>query len=156
MQRSLPTLLACALPIALAAALAFAGDETDSKAATVISADANTPDRAKMDAMLKTDGAANLNPMVKIDAHKAMMKPHVPPPPDGNDLALSCQAEVEGFDAGYCLGVVEGVISNMRVCKKDHSAITLGEAADATARYLSSHPEKLKSATSFSHVEPWR
>jgi Ssp1 endopeptidase immunity protein Rap1a len=66
------------------------------------------------------------------------------PPPDGGDLVLSCKAEVEGFDAGYCLGVVEGVIASMKVCKQDRSAITLGEEADATEKYLASHPEKLK------------
>lgn len=56
---------------------------------------------------------------------------------------MSCKAEVQGFDAGYCLGVVEGVMASMRVCKQDHSAITLGEAADALEKYLSSHPDKL-------------
>ena len=74
-----------------------------------------------------------------------MVKRGIPPSPDkldGNELAMSCKAEVQGFNAGYCLGVVEGVMASMRVCKQGHSAITLGEAADALEKYLSSHPDK--------------
>ena len=80
--------------------------------------------------------------MIKMDTQKTDCMVNSPSL-DGNELALSCKAEVEGFDAGYCLGVVEGVIASMRLCKQDHSAITLGEAADAMERYLSSHPNKL-------------
>ena len=144
MKRSLTTILMCAVLIALNGGSGFAG--SDSNAATATPADASTPEHAtKRDAMLRRDAAADLNPTAKIGAQntKAIMKPQVLPPPDGNELATSCQAEVEGFDAGYCLGVVEGVIASMRVCKRDHSVITLGEAADATARYLSAHPDKL-------------
>ena len=89
--------------------------------------------------------------MVRADADKtdAMVKAGIPPSPDkpdkldGNELAVSCKAEVQRFDAGYCLGVVEEVMASMRVCKQDHSAITLGEVADAMEKYLSSHPDKL-------------
>jgi hypothetical protein len=69
--------------------------------------------------------------------------PEQPEKLDGNILAVSCRSDVEGFDAGYCLGVVEGAIASMRLCKSGSSAITLGEAADAVEQYLASHPEKL-------------
>jgi len=99
---------------------------------------------AKNDALSKVDAAANIEPLIKANHNSNAAKAAVPPPPDGNELAESCKAEVEGFDAGYCLGVIEGVIAFMNVCKPDHSVITLGEAADATARYLETHPQKLK------------
>jgi hypothetical protein len=85
-----------------------------------------------------------LEPVVKVTTPKAEVSDSILPPPDGNELAESCKAETEGFDAGYCLGVVEGVITSMKLCKRDRSVITLGEAADATAKYLATHPEKLK------------
>jgi Rap1a immunity proteins len=146
MKRSLTIVCSLTLLLALAIGSAFAGDATTSKADAVAKAEASPADRtATMDAMLRTDAVAGMSPMVKMDSHKtkAMIKARVLPPPDGSELALSCKAEVEGFDAGYCLGVVEGVIASMRVCKQDHSAITLGQAADATEKYLAGHPEKL-------------
>lgn len=123
-KRSLTPVFGLALLLALTAGSGFASNKADVMART---------------------GAA------KADADKtdAMVKAGIPPSPekpdkvDGNELAMSCKAEVQGFDAGYCLGVVEGVIASMRVCKQDHSAITLGEAADALEKYLASHPDKL-------------
>ena len=130
MKRSLTPIFSLALLLALTAGSAFASNQAD--------------------AMAKAD-AEKAVAMVKADADKtdAMVKPAIPPSPDkpdkldGNELAMSCKAEVQGFDAGYCLGVVEGVMASMRVCKQDHSAITLGEAADAVEKYLSNHSDKL-------------
>jgi|SRR5208282_4142756 hypothetical protein len=125
MKRSLAAIFSLALLLALTAGSAFASNKADATA----KADAD-----KADTTVKTD---------------AMVKPAIPPSPDepdkldGNELAMSCRAEVQGFDAGYCLGVVEGVMSTMRACKQDRSVITLGEAADAVEKYLSSHPDKL-------------
>jgi hypothetical protein len=119
-----------ALLLALTAGSAFASD----KAAAMVKADAE-----KTDATVKA-GA---------DKTDAMVKPAIPSSSDqpdkldGDELTLSCKGEVQGFDAGYCLGVVEGVMASMRVCKRDHSVITLGEAADAVEKYLSNHPDKL-------------
>lgn len=129
----------------LAGSPAFAENNATEKTDTATTPDANQPDPAKEDAMLRTDATAGMSPLVKLDSHRtrAMLQSSVPPPPDGNELALSCKTGVEGFDAGYCLGVVEGVIASMRVCKPDHSVITLGEAADAIEKYLDAHPNKL-------------
>jgi hypothetical protein len=119
-----------ALLLALTAGSAFASDQ----AAAMVKADAE-----KTDATVKA-GA---------DKTDAMVKPAIPSSSDqpdkldGDELTLSCKGEVQGFDAGYCLGVVEGVMASMRVCKRDHSVITLGEAADAVEKYLSNHPDKL-------------
>src|ERR1019366_9254617 len=116
MKRSLTPIFGLALLLALTAGSAFASN--------------------KADAMVKTDSS-------KADA---MVKRGIPPSPDkldGNGLAMSCKGEVQGFDAGYCLGVVEGVMATMRVCKLDRSSITLGLAADAVEKYLSNHPDKL-------------
>lgn len=104
----------------------------------------------KAAAMVKAD-AEKTDASVKADASQtdAVVKPAIPSSPDkpdkldGDELAVSCKAEVQGFDAGYCLGVVEGVMASMRVCKRDHSVVTLGEAADAVEKYLSDHPDKL-------------
>ena len=115
MKRSLTPIFGLALLLALTAGSAFASNNASNKA----------------DATVKAD---------------AMVKQGIPPSPDkldGNELAMSCKGEVQGFDAGYCLGVVEGVMATMRVCKQDRSAITLGEAADAVEKYLSNHPDKL-------------
>jgi hypothetical protein len=115
MKRSLTPIFGLALLLALTAGSAFASNNASNKA----------------DATVKAD---------------AMVKQGIPPSPDkldGNELAMSCKGEVQGFDAGYCLGVVEGVMATMRVCKQDRSAIPLGEAADAVEKYLSNHPDKL-------------
>ena len=138
MKRSLTRIfsLSFALLLALTAGLALASD----KAAVAV----------KTDATLKAD-AEKTDATVKAGADKtdAMVKPAIPSSSDqpdkldGDELTLSCKGEVQGFDAGYCLGVVEGVMASMRVCKRDHSAITLGEAADAVEKYLSNHPDKL-------------
>jgi hypothetical protein len=115
MKRSLTPIFGLALLLALTAGSAFASNNASNKA----------------DATVKAD---------------AMVKQGIPPSPDkldGNELAMSCKGEVQGFDAGYCLGVVEGVMATMRVCKQDRSAIALGEAADAVEKYLSNHPDKL-------------
>jgi len=128
--------LSFALLLVLTAGLAFASD----KAAVAVETDATVRADAE-----KTDATVNAG----ADRTDAMVKPAIPSSPvkpdklDGDELALSCKAEVQGFDAGYCLGVVEGVMASMRVCKRDHSAITLGEAADAEEKYLSNHPDKL-------------
>jgi hypothetical protein len=61
---------------------------------------------------------------------------------DGNELAMSCKGATQDFDAGYCLGVVEGVIStSKKVC--NHTAITLGEAVTVVDKYLQDNPDKL-------------
>jgi hypothetical protein len=61
---------------------------------------------------------------------------------NGTELAASCQQSVQGFDAGYCLGVVEGVIStSKKVC--NHSPITLGEGVTIVDKYLRNNPDKL-------------
>jgi hypothetical protein len=61
---------------------------------------------------------------------------------DGTELAMSCKATTQGFDAGYCLGVVEGVISTSKnIC--NHSAIPLGEAVSVVDKYLENNPDKL-------------
>jgi len=105
----------------------------------------NKADAAVKAGAEKTDATA----IADADRTEAMVKPAIPSSPDqpdkldGDELAKSCKAEVQGFDAGYCLGVVEGVMASMRACKHDHSVITLGEAADAVEKYLSNHPEKL-------------
>jgi len=146
MKRSLVIIYVITLFLAYATRTALAQNDTNHDAVTVAKSDTDaTAPMAKMDAAMKTDGSANVLPMVKMDPKtEAAMKAGIAPSPDGNDLAMSCKADVEGFDAGYCLGVVEGVIASMRVCKHDHSVITLGEAADATAKYIASHPEQLK------------
>ena len=136
MKRSLTLIFGLALLLALTVGSAFTSD----KAAAAV----------RTDAMVKAD-AEKTDVTVKADADQtdAMVKPAIPSSPDqpdkldGDELALSCKGEVEGFDAGYCLGVVEGVMASMRVCKRDHSVITLGEAADAVEKYLSNHPDKL-------------
>jgi len=144
MKRAFTVVLVLGL-LASAGSLTFAENKSNDKTDTASKPDVNQPDSAREDAMLRTDGAAGISPMVKLDSHrtKAVMQPNVPPPPDGSELAMSCKNEVEGFDAGYCLGVVEGVIASMRVCKRDRSIITLGEAADALEKYLDTHPNKL-------------
>jgi hypothetical protein len=127
MKRSLTPIFSLALLLTLTAGSALASNEADA----TVKADAE-----KAEAVVKTDSSVA----------DAMVKRGIPLSPDkldGNELAISCKAEVQGFDAGYCLGVVEGVIASMRVCKQDHSAITLGEAADGLEKYLSSHPDKL-------------
>jgi len=135
----------CVTLLVLTAHRAFAQTEVDSKTKTVAKADSGESDGiVKMNAMAKTDSAVQVQPVVKMSAPKAERLESILPPPDGNELAESCKAEAEGFDAGYCLGVVEGVIASMKLCKKDRSAITLGDAADVTAKYLASHPNKLK------------
>jgi Rap1a immunity proteins len=129
----------------LATGLAFAGNNSNTQSDTVAKADTEqTAPIAAMSAMAKTDAAVKVEPVVKMIAPKAEASEPILPPPDGNELAQSCKAEAEGFDAGYCLGVVEGVIASMRLCKRDRSVITLGEAADAAAKYLASHPDRLK------------
>jgi len=138
MKRSLTPIFSFALLLALTAGPAFAGDKTAAAVKTDTTARA---DAERADATVKTDAD-------KTDVI-AMVKPAIPSSPDqpdkldGDELAMSCKAEVQGFDAGYCLGVVEGVMASMRACKHDHSVITLGEAADAVEKYLSTHPEKL-------------
>jgi hypothetical protein len=141
MKRALTPIFGLALLLVLTVGSAFAGNNPDA----MVKADAD-----KTDAMAKAD-AEKAVAMVKTDADKtgAIVKPAVPSSPDqpdklnGDELAMSCRADVQGFDAGYCLGVVEGVMASLRVCKRDHSVITLGEAADAVEKYLSTHPDKL-------------
>ena len=135
-----------ALLLALLPSLAFSQNGANNKAETVAKAETGQTDSAiKIDAMIKADPKAKIDPMIKkMDPQANGGKRAGLPSPDGHDLAQSCKTEVEGFDAGYCLGVVEGVIGFMRLCKPDRSVITLGEAADATARYLEAHPNKLK------------
>jgi len=141
MKRSAIPIFSFALLLALTAGPAFASD----KAAAMVKADAE-----KADPTVKAD-AEKADAAVRTDADKtdAVVRPAISPLPDkpdklnGDELAMSCKAEVQGFDAGYCLGVVEGVMASMRVCKRDHSVITLGEAADAVEKYLSNHPDKL-------------
>ena len=131
MKRSLTPIFGLALLLALTAGSAFASNNASNKADATAKADAE-----KADARVKTD-SSNAD---------AMVKRGIPPSPDkldGNALAMSCKGEVQGFDAGYCLGVIEGVMAAMRVCKQDRSAITLGLAADAVEKYLSNHPDKL-------------
>jgi hypothetical protein len=136
MKRALTTVFCLGLLFAFGSAFAGdnKGDNQGNKADTVAKVE---PEQA--------NAAVTMEAMIKMNAHRtdAMEKAGVLPSPDGSDLALSCKAEAEGFDAGYCLGVVEGVIASMKVCKRDRSAITLGEAADAIDRYLTSHPDKL-------------
>ena len=61
---------------------------------------------------------------------------------DGTELAMPCQESTQGFDAGYCLGVVEGVIStSKKVC--NHSVITLGDAVTVVNKYIKDNPDKL-------------
>ena len=123
MKRVLAPICGLVLLLALTAGSAFASNNARNKADAIAKADAD-----KTDAMVKAGTLPSSDKPDKLD---------------GNELALSCKAEVQGFDAGYCLGVVEGVMASMRVCKRDHSAITLGEAADAVEKYLSNHPDKL-------------
>jgi Rap1a immunity proteins len=123
MKRSLTPIFALALLLAFTAGSAFPRNKASNKADAVVKTDAD-----KTDAMVKAGTTPSPDKSDKLD---------------GNELALSCKAEVQGFDAGYCLGVVEGVMASMRLCKQDHSVITLGEAADAMEEYLSSHPDKL-------------
>ena len=140
MKRSLTPIFSFsfALLLVLTAGSAFASEKASAAVKTDPTAKA---DAEKADATVKTNAD-------KTDAI-AMVKPAIPSSPDqpdkldGDELAKSCKAEVQGFDAGYCLGVVEGVMASMRACKHEHSVITLGEAADAVEKYLSNHPEKL-------------
>ena len=61
---------------------------------------------------------------------------------DGKELATSCRASTQGFDAGYCLGVIEGVISTSRTtCNR--TTITLADAAIVVDQYLTDNPTKL-------------
>ena len=119
MKRSLTPIFGLALLLALTTGSAFASNKAD---ATV------KEDSDKTNAMVKRGVTSSPDKADKLD---------------GNELAMSCKGEVEGFDAGSCLGVAEGVMASMRICKEDHSAITLGEVADAMEKYLSSHPDKL-------------
>ena len=123
MKRSLTLIFGLAVLLALTADSVLGKNHASNKADAVAKAEVD-----KTDAMVKAGTPASPDKSDKLD---------------GNELAMSCKAEVEGFDAGYCLGVVEGVIASMRVCKHDHAVITLGEAADAMEKYLSSHPDKL-------------
>src|ERR1019366_5446857 len=120
MKRSLTLIfsLSFALLLVLTAGLALASD----KAAVAV----------KTDATLKA-GAEKTDAMVKPAIPSSSDQPDKL---DGDELAMSCKGEVQGFDAGYCLGVIEGVMASIRVCKPDHSVITLGEAADAVEKYL--------------------
>jgi len=62
---------------------------------------------------------------------------------DGTELAMSCKESTQGFDAGYCLGIVEGVITtSKKVCNR--STIPLGEAVTVVDKYLQHNPDKLK------------
>ena len=148
MQRTLVSVVTIAFVLALL--FAFVTTPVDAqtvaqnKNQTVAKAETSEDSMAKMDAIVKSDSAAKLEPVVKVTSPKAEIRDSILPAPDGNELADSCKAQAEGFDAGYCLGVVEGVIASMKLCKRDHSVITLGEATDATAKYLANHPEKLK------------
>jgi len=61
---------------------------------------------------------------------------------DGKELAMSCRESTQGFDAGYCLGVIEGVISTSKTtCNR--STITLADAAKVVDQYLTDNPTKL-------------
>src|ERR1700730_7678225 len=61
---------------------------------------------------------------------------------DGNELAASCRESTQGFDAGYCLGVIEGVISTSKTtCTR--TTITLADAAFVVDQYLTDNPTKL-------------
>ena len=61
---------------------------------------------------------------------------------NGTELATACQESTQGFDAGYCLGVVEGVIStSKKVC---NPGITLGDAVTVVNKYIKDNPDKLK------------
>lgn len=61
---------------------------------------------------------------------------------DGNELAGYCKESTQGFDAGYCLGIVEGVIStSKKVCI--HSQITLADAVIVVDKYIQNNPDKL-------------
>ena len=61
---------------------------------------------------------------------------------DGNELAGYCKESTQGFDAGYCLGIVEGVIStSKKIC--NHSAITLGDAVTVVDKYIQNNPNRL-------------
>lgn len=133
-NRSLTPVFGLALLLALIAGSLFGSNKASNKTEVMAKA-----------------GSAKADTMGRADAEKtdAMVKAGIPPSPDkpdkvdGNELVMSCKAEVQGFDAGYCLGVVEGVMASMRVCKQDHTPITLGEAADAMEKYLASHQDKL-------------
>jgi Ssp1 endopeptidase immunity protein Rap1a len=60
---------------------------------------------------------------------------------NGTELATACQESTQGFDAGYCLGVVEGVLStSKKVC---NPAITLGDAVTVVNKYIKDNPDKL-------------
>ena len=131
-----PRDIAVALPSGNDAKVELFADHDGGSAFTSNKADAAKTDATSIAYADRTDSTA-------------MVKPAIPSSPDqpdklnGDELAKSCKAEVQGFDAGYCLGVVEGVMATMRACKHDHSVITLGEAADAVEKYLSTHPDKL-------------
>ena len=57
---------------------------------------------------------------------------------NGTELAAACQESTQGFDAGYCLGVVEGVIStSKKVC---NPAIALGDAVTVVNKYIKDNP----------------
>lgn len=148
MKRTLASVFGIGLSLVLLLATttnpAFGQTGTQSKTQTVAKAETDEDSMAKIDTIVKTDSATKFEPVVKVTTPKVEIHDSILPPPDGNELADSCKAEAEGFDAGYCLGVVEGVIASMKLCKRDRTVITLGEAADATAKYLASHPEKLK------------
>ncbi len=67
---------------------------------------------------------------------------------DGAELAVSCKESTQGFDAGYCLGIVEGVIStSKKVC--NHSPITLGDAVNVVDKYIQNNPDKLNKRDAF-------
>jgi hypothetical protein len=148
MERTLASVVGIGLGVVLlvtyAARSVYGQTGAQSKTQTVASAETGDDSVARMDTSVRTSSTAKLEPVVKVTAPKAEISNSILPPPDGNELADSCKAETDGFDAGYCLGVVEGVIASMKLCKRDRSVITLGEAADATAKYLATHPEKLK------------
>jgi hypothetical protein len=148
MERTLVSVVGIGLGLALlftcATNPAYGQAGVQSKTQTVAKAETSEDSMAKVDAVVRTSSTGKLEPVVKVTAPKAEISDSILPPPDGNELAESCKAETEGFDAGYCLGVVEGVIASMKLCKRDRSVITLGEAADATTKYLATHPEKLK------------
>jgi len=138
---SIGTGLSLALIVTLAFGLASAQTATGNNTQTVAKADTGGNATTSMDAVGKPDSPAKMKPVVKVNTQGP---DSILPPPDGGELADSCKAEAEGFDAGYCLGIVEGVMASMKLCKKDRTVITLGEAADVTAKYLAKHPQRLK------------
>ena len=60
-------------------------------------------------------------------------------------LADACkdwdETSAASYSAGYCLGFIKGVDSEIETCEGDN--VTLGQLVKVTVKYMDDHPEEL-------------